>query len=186
MSDPLTSLKAMIDRIEAGTRMVDASILKRVYEIQGMPEKAAALEHGPRLLDEAALRDLATFKNEMSLVNTFQERGERLIDGAAFKALAIAGQTPPGPTGPPINVDAPHATGSTGTVGNVVTCTMGNWQNEPTSYSYQWQSEGINVGTAGPNPSFTITAGQQDTFMRCNVTATNALGSATATSNSFT
>lgn len=168
MSDPLTTFASMVARIDPGPRMVDASLLKAVYEKAGMPEKAAALDHGPRLLDEGDLRDLATFLNQMLLVDTFQEDGERLIEGAAFKKLVTS------PTGVPVNIDAPLVTGSTAVAGNVLHCTMGNWEGEPTSYFYWWESNGTHVGINSPN--FTITAAEVGTAMRCRVTTTNGMG----------
>jgi hypothetical protein len=63
---------------------------------------------------------------------------------------------------------------------------VGTWNNNPTSYSYQWQyndqgSVWINIGTG----SSITTPSYLDGFsIKCIVTASNSAGSATATSNS--
>jgi hypothetical protein len=63
---------------------------------------------------------------------------------------------------------------------------VGTWNNNPTSYSYQWQyndqgSVWINIG----NDSSITTPSYLDGFsIKCIVTASNSAGSATATSNS--
>jgi hypothetical protein len=40
----------------------------------------------------------------------------------------------------PIGVDDPYLDGE-GSVGAVLTCTMGNWEGEPTGYAYRWLSD---------------------------------------------
>lgn len=82
--------------------------------------------------------------------------------------------TAPPPVLPPENVDVPHVTQS----GAVLNCTMGNWNGEPTSYAYQWQLNGVNVGTNAAN--YTIHADEVGQTATCTVTATNAAGSTTA------
>lgn len=168
MSDPLTSLDAMIKRIDPGHRMVDGSIVKAVLEKMGRAKEAAMIEHGPRLIDEGLLHDMAVFLSSAALTNVFQERGERLVDGAAVKALASL------PTSVPVNIDAPHVSGSPAVEGNVLHCTMGNWTGEPTSYFYWWESNGAHVGINSPD--HTITATEVGTAMRCRVTTTNGMG----------
>ena len=42
----------------------------------------------------------------------------------------------------PTNVTVPHVTQD----GAVLNCTMGEWTGEPTSYAYQWQRAGSDVG----------------------------------------
>ena len=55
-------------------------------------------------------------------------------DALKERAHGVADESEPA-TAPPVNVDVPHVSG-TGTVGSTLNCTMGNWQNEPTSYAY--------------------------------------------------
>jgi hypothetical protein len=78
------------------------------------------------------------------------------------------------PAAPPVNVDVPHVSQA----GTVLTCTMGIWDNEPTSYAYQWQIAGTDVGT--DSASYDRAAGDVGQTATCVVTATNALGSTAA------
>jgi hypothetical protein len=84
-------------------------------------------------------------------------------------------------TPPPVNVSMPTISGSL-PHGNVLTSTQGTWQNSPTSYAYQWQRNGVSI--AGANAStYTTTTADQTYMITCAVTATNAGGSSTSTSN---
>ena len=76
--------------------------------------------------------------------------------------------------GPPTNRDVPLVWQS----GQVLTCTMGNWDGEPTSYAYAWHSDGVANGTTGE--TYAVQAGDVDHGLACVVTATNALGSTAA------
>jgi len=87
----------------------------------------------------------------------------------------IAGETPPTPvpTDPPVNVDAPYVSQDA----NVLNCTMGNWEGEPTDYSYLWTIDGIEIAGSNAYPILSADIGMTAT---CTVTATNAVGSTTA------
>ena len=87
---------------------------------------------------------------------------------------------PPPVVEPPVNVDVPYVAGD-GTVGETLTCTMGNWENEPTSYEYQWMANGITVSTAGD--SYVIAEADAGKDVTCMVTASNAAGSVQVISN---
>jgi hypothetical protein len=79
------------------------------------------------------------------------------------------------PAGPPVNVDVPYVSA----MGQLASCTMGNWQNEPTSYAYAWQRDGSAIpGVIGATYSMTTTDSGKD--IGCIVTATNAAGSTAA------
>jgi hypothetical protein len=78
------------------------------------------------------------------------------------------------PTAPPVNVDVPQVSQAADTL----TCTMGNWEGTPTAYAYQWQLDGVDVGTDAD--TYTINAGDVGQTATCIVTATNDLGSTTA------
>jgi hypothetical protein len=88
-------------------------------------------------------------------------------------ALLIASGPPPG-SQPPINKDVPFVDGSA-TVGGTLTCTMGNWTGEPTSYSYAWSAAG-----AADAATYVVQAADAGTSISCVVTATNANGSTAA------
>ena len=49
-----------------------------------------------------------------------------------------------GGPGVPVNVTPPVATG-TGYSGQTLTTTDGTWTNSPTGFSYQWQSDMVNI-----------------------------------------
>ena len=77
------------------------------------------------------------------------------------------------PTSAPINKDVPYASQS----GGVLNCTMGNWQQVPTSYAYAWTIDGAAAGTAADYAVQPADVGKTAT---CIVTATNAVGSTAA------
>ena len=79
------------------------------------------------------------------------------------------------PVEAPVNVDVPYAAQS----GATATCTMGNWQGEPTSYGYLWMRDGAPEPGAS-NPTLPLTADHVGHTLTCVVTATNAAGSTAA------
>jgi hypothetical protein len=78
---------------------------------------------------------------------------------------------------PPTNVDVPYV-GGEGTVGETLTCTMGNWEGEPTEYAYVWRSDDEPNGETGNE--YTILDADAGHTITCVVTATNKWGSTTA------
>jgi hypothetical protein len=83
-------------------------------------------------------------------------------------------EMPPRP-GPPTVVDVPYV-GGDGEVGAVLTCTTGNWTNEPTGYSYDWDAMGADTSSA----TYTVDALDAGGSISCVVTATNSYGSTEA------
>jgi hypothetical protein len=83
---------------------------------------------------------------------------------------------PPVPPAAPTVVDAPYAAQE----GSTLTCTMGNWIGEPTSYAYEWWADGAVVGTGTPYPLAVSDVGRA---FACHLTATNAGGSTSVDSN---
>jgi hypothetical protein len=79
---------------------------------------------------------------------------------------------------PPVNTTAPAVTG-TGTVGQVLSVTNGNWNYTPTSYAYQWRRGATNIIGATAS-SYTLVAADSGTNVACQVTATNPAGSTAA------
>jgi hypothetical protein len=63
-------------------------------------------------------------------------------------------------------------------VGSVLNCTLGNWFGVPTSYTYQWKSNAVNVGTSVN--TYTVVAGDSTHSMTCVVSAINANGTTVA------
>jgi hypothetical protein len=101
-------------------------------------------------------------------------------DGLSRRQLAKLGDSGP-PLAPPINTVAPSiTTDGTPTTGETVTCSTGTWS--PTgSYTYQWKRNGVAIGGATANAR-TLVQADEGTSLTCTVTATNADGSASATS----
>jgi hypothetical protein len=74
----------------------------------------------------------------------------------------------------PVNTAVPLVTQS----GAVLSCTMGIWDGEPTSYAYVWEVNAVTVGT--DSPTYDVQAGDIGQTATCVVTATNAAGSTAA------
>lgn len=99
---------------------------------------------------------------------------QELLDQAVPDAMPPNGESV---SEPPVNVDVPHV-GGTGTVGSTLTCTMGNWDNEPSGYQYEWRTDGSPNAATGA--SYVVAAGDAGGEVSCVVTATNAAGSTVA------
>ena len=84
---------------------------------------------------------------------------------------------------PPVNTVAPVISG-TPTAGQTLTSTTGTWTGTaPITYAYQWKRGVTNVGTNAS--TYVLVTGDIGADITCVVTATNAAGSADATSNSL-
>lgn len=81
----------------------------------------------------------------------------------------------------PFSTAAPAVTGIP-QVGETLTTTTGTWDNNPTSYTYQWQRDGSNIASATAT-TYVLQAADSGTQVRCSVTATNGFGSTVAQSN---
>jgi alpha-tubulin suppressor-like RCC1 family protein len=80
----------------------------------------------------------------------------------------------------PVNASPPAISG-TRIVGQRLACSTGTWTNSPTGFAYQWFADG--APTAGQTgPMHVIAAGEAGHQLTCRVTASNAGGSASATS----
>jgi hypothetical protein len=79
---------------------------------------------------------------------------------------------------PPRNTVIPYVSPETAAVGEVLSCTMGEWNGEPTSYAYAWFLDGAELGAVGA--TYTPVAGNEGHSVTCVVSATNTAGSATA------
>jgi len=83
----------------------------------------------------------------------------------------------------PTNSVAPVISG-TAVVGQVLTSTTGTWSGIPTpTYSYQWKRGATNIGTNASTYTLVQADAGNTSNITCVVTATNAGGSANATSN---
>jgi hypothetical protein len=86
----------------------------------------------------------------------------------------------------PANTAVPTISGTT-TFGETLTSTTGNWSNSPTSYTYQWSRSATSGGSytniSGATIStYNLVAADVGQYLKVTVTATNASGSAAATS----
>jgi hypothetical protein len=74
--------------------------------------------------------------------------------------------------GPPTVVDRPYVQQE----GGMLTCTMGNWNGEPTEYVYQWVLDGV-TGVGDGTESYAFAPEDVGHSAMCVVTATNDNGS---------
>jgi hypothetical protein len=79
---------------------------------------------------------------------------------------------------PPVNTTVPALSG-TGTVGQVLTVTNGNWTYTPTSYTYVWRRGATTIGGAAAS-TYTLVAADSGTTITCVVTARNPAGATAA------
>jgi hypothetical protein len=87
------------------------------------------------------------------------------------------------PIPPPVLSGKPTLTGKT-SPGSTLTCNKGTWTGNPTSYAYEWLRNGTQLaGVTGS--TYVLTTLDEGTTFVCVVTASNAGGSASGTSNSL-
>jgi hypothetical protein len=133
---------------------------------QGVEERATATAARVKAqIEEVHQPTLTQLENDLAAV------GVTLPDPAA--------DTTPDAPGAPRNRDVPMVSPGTGAVGESLSCTMGNWENEPSSYAYQWKRDGHNIPAAHA-ASYVIAEGDAGHSLTCVVTATNARGATAA------
>jgi hypothetical protein len=96
-------------------------------------------------------------------------------------ALAAAPGTASALELPPVGLLPPAITGVP-VVGQPLGCSQGVWTGPPSSYAYQWTRQGTDLPGAWA-ASYTVVAGDVGKALRCRVTASNSMGSASATSS---
>ena len=96
-------------------------------------------------------------------------------DRTHAREIAALAAAMAGAQGPPVNVDVPAVT----LTGATATCTMGNWQGEPTAYAYQWHRDGVAIDGA-IYAAYGALPEDSGHSVACVVTATNAQGSTAA------
>jgi len=97
--------------------------------------------------------------------------------------VAAPGSSSPPPGGNPLaptSVARPKISG-TPLPGDRLRCSSGSWSNSPTSFTYQWERDGRPIpGATGE--SYSVQISDRAHTLTCAVSASNAAGSATATS----
>lgn len=97
-----------------------------------------------------------------------------------FGRLALGGGEPEPEPEPPTNSASPSAEGSAA-LGTALTCHPGTWTGAPT-YAYQWLRDGSEIANE-TSRDHVVTIADIGHSLACRVTATNAGGSAIATSS---
>jgi hypothetical protein len=142
---------------------------------------------GPPLGSAEALRK----KQEAMAAPRFLPPTSSTATRMSSLAAGVSGENLPPPGGgngegegedtAPVNSEVPLVTQS----GTTLSCTMGIWEGEPTSYAYAWQIDGTAAGSDAA--TYEVQAGDVGKAATCTVTATNAAGSTAApVSNSVT
>lgn len=81
---------------------------------------------------------------------------------------------------PPSNLSLPEITGTI-QEGQTLNVSQGTWSNSPSSYTYQWKRDTVNISGA-ISASYTLVNDDVGTDITCEVTASNLYGSNSATS----
>jgi hypothetical protein len=86
----------------------------------------------------------------------------------------------------PANTVAPALSG-THNVGQTMTCSTGTWTGTAViSYTYQWKRDGVAIGGETASTYVLTSSDLAPASIKCTVTATNGVGSASADSNAIT
>ncbi len=92
---------------------------------------------------------------------------------------------PVGTLAAPANVLAPVASAPAGaTLGAMLACAVGTWTGTAPAFAYQWRRNGVVIAGA-TGDLYVVTGADLGATITCTVTASNALGSASATSNAL-
>jgi hypothetical protein len=134
-------------------------------------EKEPDKKPAPTTTGTPAPKDTAALAQEMLLLLTADWlNNDRTHQARIASLLADVTAT----LAPPVNRDVPYVSQS----GAQLSCTMGNWDGEPSSYAYAWHNDGVANGATGA--TYTTKAEDSGHGLACVVTATNALGSTVA------
>lgn len=105
--------------------------------------------------------------------------------GPALPVYVVSGSLGGAVVLPPVNTVLPAISGTLA-IGQVLSTTDGTWTGTaPIVYTYQWKRNGADIGGATAN-TYTLTTSDPGTTITSTVTATNAGGSASATSAGVT
>lgn len=109
------------------------------------------------------------------------------VSNTSTQGLAIADAGAPAVLSSPSNSSAPSISGNVA-YGQTLTAANGTWTSSPTSYTYQWSRASSSGGSysniAGATSStYVLTSSDIGNYLKVSVTATNAAGSASASSS---
>lgn len=113
------------------------------------------------------------------------------VTGAQLSGKSYGVQTVTGPPGKVVlalqsgpSNGVPPSVPLTAHSGDVVHCDPGTWSGSPTSFEYQWLREGSPIAGATA-ADYTVTPADVGESVTCRVTATNAAGSSSTSSNAL-
>lgn len=82
----------------------------------------------------------------------------------------------------PLSLIAPAITGTLSN-GSTLTSTTGTWSGSPSSYTYQWKRDGVNIAGQTSSTYTYVSATDDGTYLSCAVTAINGSYTSIASSN---
>jgi hypothetical protein len=130
-------------------------------------------------VDQGAFDDFMTANPHLGEFITIatQEQIDAASDPANTHGYELGYEETPPPIAilPPVNVDVPYVWQEE----QRMRCTMGNWENVPTSYSYQWVQDGT-LPIGADNDTLPMLESNDGHSITCVVTATNSAGSTEA------
>ncbi len=170
------------------------------YRVLGHPARAGSSDgylDAPADLAQHA-RDGGGLSGNLFIADTRNGRVQRWDSGGGytFWATELRAPTPgtgepdeptdpdpPSTTGAPRNTTPPRITDSAAsTDGSPLVCNPGTWTGGTASYAYRWLRDGVvRPGVSGS--SYDLVAADDGTEITCRVTATNAVGSTSVTSD---
>jgi hypothetical protein len=99
----------------------------------------------------------------------------------SFTIAAAGGGGTSGPGVRPVSSSPPQISGLA-RIGKTLSCSDGSWTGSPTAYGEQWAVDGTPIAGAATS-TYRVQVADEGTSLTCAVTATNAAGSAAATSH---
>jgi hypothetical protein len=156
-----------IDLLAAGGTMTSFTVAP-----PSVPSGAASPPNTMMMSVQISVTEPISEEMVTALNDWLTTRQQNIIDELAIYDV---GPPPPPVTDPPVNTLTPVATQDV----NNLTCTTGNWNNSPTSFTYQWSNHNGPVMGA-TYPSYAITFNDVGVGFTCTVTAINNIGSTVA------
>jgi hypothetical protein len=103
-----------------------------------------------------------------------------------FAICEVVNKPQPLPSGIPVNIFAPKIDGKNIVNAKIFVIDNGTWTGDlPITFTYQWQRNGVDI-IGETNYTYTTVLADSGQTITCEVTATNIVGSTSASSNSIT